>query len=195
MLKKLLIVSVLPLFCVGFVLLSGCSTTSSTATTTTAAVTTTTAAGGTTTTGSGGTTTTLPTGTNTISGTISWAGATTSASLCDVLIFRTAELTGDAYTNSFAVTTGQTSVAYTTSGLPNGTYYLVGVIFKGITVSPGKPRVNDVVGEYSDGYVPVSQAAYFDHTSAAGPQAVTVSGSGITGISFTLRATCTSPMP
>lgn len=189
MLKKLLIVSVLPLFCVVSVLLSSCSSTSSETTTTT-----TTTTGGTNTTTSSSTTTTMPSGANTISGTISWTGATPSASVCEVTVFLTPDLTSTTYNNSFAVGAGQTSVSYTTSGMPNGTYYLVGVIFKGVTTSPGKPRVGDLVGEYADGDVPASYASYFDITGS-GPQAITVSGSGATGINFTLKSTCTHALP
>jgi uncharacterized protein YceK len=171
MLKKLLIGPVWLLFCVCLILISGCSSTTSTATTTT-------------------TTTTAPSGPNTISGTISWTGATSEASVCDVLVFLGATPT---YTNHFSVGAGQTSVSYTTSGMPNGTYYVFGIIYKGVTASPGKPRVGDQAGEYSDGYIDSSQAKYFDHTGT--PQAITVNGSGTTGKTFTLKATCIQAMP
>jgi hypothetical protein len=179
MLKRSLIGPTLLLFCACLILISGCASTTSTATTTT-----------TSSSNSTSSTTTAPSGPNTVSGTISWTGATPSASVCDVLVFLGGTMT---YTNSFPVSAGQTSVSYTTSGMPNDTYYVFGVIYKGVTTSPGKPRVGDQAGEYSDGYIDASQSAYFDHTGT--PQAVIVNGSGATGITFSLKATCTNAMP
>jgi hypothetical protein len=180
MLKKLLLGLALPLFCLA--LLYGCSASNSSSSATT------------TTTSSGGTTTTLPTGTNTISGKVSWSAATSGASVCDVLVFTTPDLTGSSYNVSFNVASGQKSVPYTTSGLPNGTYYLVAIIYDGVTSSPGKPRKNDVVGEYSDGLTPSSQSKYFS-PSTGSPQAVTVSGSGAGSKDFLLKAVCINPIP
>ena len=184
--KKLLIGSGLVLFCACTFLFYGCSSNgygsgSSSGYTTTS------------TTVSSTTSTTLATGANTISGTVSWTGATSSASDCDVLVFTDSGESNTSYKNSFAVGSGLTSVAYTTSGMPNGTYYVVGVLYRGVTTSPGKPRAGDQGGEYSDGYVASAQSSYFDHTGA--PQAVTVSGSGASGINYTLRATCTHSYP
>lgn len=184
MLKKLLIGSVLPLFCICAVLLHGCSsTTTATTTTLSAAATTTTA-----------TTTTTLAGTHSISGRVSWTWPSsfeTSTRFGTLVLMATNEVTGfnagvggPTVGPEIRVATGETSKDYTFPNFADGPEYVLGIIFTGIsttdltTVSSTELATYRVIeGEFSNGH-----AGYNVNT----PQEILVSGSNITGKDFQL---------
>src|SRR3989338_4473933 len=82
-----------------------------------------------------------------------------------------------------------TEVNYTVSGLPNGNYYLLAVLYSGREPGPGSLITNDRIGAWNIGKVPPGLVGTFvpagmPDNKQATPDAIAVNGANETGISF-----------
>ncbi|MDD5382695.1 MAG: hypothetical protein PHH60_03460 [Candidatus Margulisbacteria bacterium] len=90
----------------------------------------------------------------------------------------------------------QPSAAFTTNGLENGTYYVLGILYKGRTLTGlEQPKTNDKLGEYLDGYVPLNLDSQVSQAHVGTPQQIVISGADVHSINFTLNATWTATTP
>jgi hypothetical protein len=139
------------------------TTTSTTASSTTTTTTSTTSSSSTSTTEASTTTTTLVT--YSISGTIGWSwGSIASADRWGTFFVgittdesNLLSLSWTRITTYPIVTGDANSKAYTSSSLPAGNYYILAALFLGTTEArQAGPATGDIVGHYSNGYVPVT---------------------------------------
>jgi hypothetical protein len=183
-----LLVSLIGLFLIGII--AGCSTVQSSTTTTSGASTTTTYFGPatTTTTYIGPSTTTLVS--YSVSGTISWSwGSRPNNEKYGMMVVLATtnesdpqHISMEAMTVGYIATGAACSKGYTISNLQPKNYYILCAIFVATyETSQSGPRAGDIIGHYSNGYVPATWQGF---SPTGDGQPVNVNGNK-TGIDFT----------